>query len=65
LKEKSQLQEASRVFRLDIRDGELFTARFKYSNLKGWLESGMDPRFWNQLDTILHFKVEENMEDLD
>ncbi len=65
LKEKSQLQEASRVFRLDIRDGELFTARFKYSNLQGWLESGMDPRFWNQLDTILHFKFEENTEDLD
>jgi hypothetical protein len=66
LKAKSELQEASRVFRLDIRDGELFTANFKYSNLQSWLESRMDPRFWNQLDTILHFDIEEeNMEDLD
>jgi len=66
LKEREKLQENIRVFRLDIRDGELFNSCFKYPNLRAWVENDMDIRFWNQLDTILHFNIgDERGEDLD
>ncbi len=63
LKERPELQEESRVFRMDIRDGELITALSTYRKLKGWLETGWDPRFWNQMDTLFHYRIEIENED--
>lgn len=66
LKERPGLQDKSRVFRLDLRDGELLTACSTYSKLMGWLESGLDPRFWSQMETILSYQLEaEFLEDVD
>ncbi len=59
LKERPNLQDKSRVFRLDIRDGELVSAISTYPKLKGWLESRWDPRFWNQRDTLIHYHIEK------
>ncbi len=59
LKERPNLQDKSRVFRLDIREGELVSAISTYPKLKGWLENRWDPRFWNQRDTIIHYHIEK------
>lgn len=59
-KEKPPLQDISRLFRLDLREGELITARSTYPKLEGWLESGLDPRFWNQRDALFEYQIDEN-----
>jgi hypothetical protein len=63
LKERPNLQDKSRAFRLDIRDGELVSAISTYPKLKGWLESRWDPRFWNQRDTLIHYHIEKGDEE--
>ena len=57
LKERPELQDVSRAFRMKLIDGELTTARFKYSNLDAWLEHSLDIRFWDQTDVIVHYQV--------
>lgn len=61
LKERPRLQDSSRVFRLDLKDGELITARSTYPKLMGWLESGLDPRFWSQMEVVLHYQFEAEL----
>jgi hypothetical protein len=66
LKERPELQEVIRTFRHDLRNGELVTARYTYSNLDAWLESGLDPRFWNQGDVVTSHQLEANdLEDVE
>ena len=64
LKEREELQDKIRAFRMKLVDDELITAHFKYSNLDAWLKHGLDLRFWDQIDVIMHYQVgESDLED--
>lgn len=64
LKERQELQDKIRAFRMKLVDDELITAHFKYSNLDAWLKHGLDLRFWDQIDVIMHYQVgESDLED--
>ena len=41
------LQSEYRIFRLDLKQGQLYVAKYLYDNVLAWLKSGMDLRFWN------------------
>lgn len=60
LKERPELRNVSRAFRMKLTDGKLIVARSTYSKLDAWLETGWDPRFWNQKDVILQRQIERN-----
>ncbi len=40
------LQKTLRAYRLELEEGRLYAATFRYENLYSWLQQGMDPRFW-------------------
>ncbi|MFV9690421.1 MAG: AAA family ATPase [Desulfobacteria bacterium] len=64
LKERQELQDKIRAFRMKLVDDELITAHFKYSNLDMWLQHSLDLRFWDQMDVIMHYQVgESDLED--
>jgi AAA15 family ATPase/GTPase len=65
MKERQKLRDESRVFRLDIdiMDGELVAALSTYSKIKSWLKTGWDLRFWNQTNTIIHYRIDIGNED--
>ncbi|HOC20688.1 MAG TPA: AAA family ATPase [Anaerolineae bacterium] len=60
--ERQDSAETLRAFRLGIKEGRLFYATFKYSNLRAWLREGMDPRFWGVADTALSYQLEDRDE---
>ena len=60
LKERQELQDKIRAFHTKLVDDELITAHFKYSNLDAWFNHGLDLRFWDQTDVIMHYRVEES-----
>lgn len=47
-----------RAFRLENERGILYSARFEYENLYSWLESGLDPRFIDNANTLLTYRLE-------
>ena len=49
------LQSQYRVFRLDLEQGQLYVAKYRYENVLAWLESGMDMRFWNAEDLPISY----------
>jgi predicted ATPase len=51
--------EDALLFRLDLRDGELKSSWFNKDNLVTWLESGLDPRVWEDFVPPLQFRLEE------
>jgi hypothetical protein len=51
-----------RAFRVGSQDGRLISARYQTDNLRSWLASGKDPRFWGVADTALRYRLEEDDE---
>ena len=52
------LADSLRAFRLGRQNGRLVSAGFRTENLRSWLESGKDPRFWGVAKTVLHYQME-------
>ena len=50
--EELNLEETYRVFRLDLKDGRLYAAKYRYNNVLTWLKAGMDLRFWGTEDDL-------------
>jgi len=47
------------LFRLDLRDGELGSSWFDKDNLVAWLESGLDPRTWQEFVSPVQFRLRQ------
>ncbi len=63
LNKKPVLKETSRVFRMELREGELISSKFTYKKLHAWLKHGSDPRFWNQREVIDYEADEEAVDE--
>ena len=63
LNKKPALKETSRVFRMELREGELISSKFTHKKLHTWLKHGSDPRFWNQRDVINYEADEEAVDE--
>ncbi len=57
LQEQLLFSDDAMAFRLGLRAGELFSARFRYRNLLAWLENGKDPRVWESWDVPWQFRL--------
>ncbi|MGB9880575.1 MAG: AAA family ATPase [Anaerolineae bacterium] len=47
------------LFRLDLRDGKLISSWFDKDNLIAWLESGLDPRTWQEFVSPVQFRLRQ------
>ena len=47
------------LFRLDLRDGRLNSSWFNRDNLVTWLESGWDPRTWQEFVSPVQFRLRQ------
>lgn len=47
------------LFRLDLREGELTSSWFDKDNLIAWLESGLDPRTWQEFVSPVQFRLRQ------
>lgn len=59
LKREVIASEDLRLFRLKLENGNLSSSWFDKSNLTTWLESGLDPRIWNEFVSPLQFRLRE------
>lgn len=60
LREKyTKLQEGLRAFRLELDEGRLHAATFRFQNLYTWLEQGMDPRYWDIVDSPISYRYRD------
>ncbi len=57
LREKEVPQAMIKAFQLHRFDGKLASSRFKAHNLIAWLETGLDPRIWEQEDTPVLYRL--------
>lgn len=48
-----------RLFRLDLKEGRLTSAWFDKDNLLAWLESGLDPRTWQEFISPIQFRLRQ------
>ncbi len=49
----------TRLFHLDLKDGELTSSWFEKDNLAAWLESGLDPRVWKDFVSPIQFRLRQ------
>lgn len=47
------------LFRLDLKEGELTSSWFDKDNLTAWLESGLDPRTWQEFVSPVQFRLRQ------
>ena len=59
--ENFTLQSQYRVCRLDLEQGQLYVAKYRYENVFAWLESGMDLRFWNVEDLPISYNYKQTV----
>ena len=57
------LQSQYRIFRLDLDQGHLYAAKYRYENILAWLESGMDLRFWNVENLPISYNYKQSIKD--
>lgn len=57
LREKDVPQAMIKAFQLQRFEGKLASSRFKAHNLIAWLETGLDPRIWEQEDTPVIYRL--------
>ena len=62
--EKKQMERNCRVFRLNLKGGKLFVAKYRYENVLAWLKSGRDLRFWGVGDIPLSYTYFPHKENL-
>ncbi len=60
--EELNLQAHYRVFRLDLQDGKLYVAKYRFENVISWLNAGMDLRFWDAVELPISYRYKASEE---
>ncbi|MFQ5793566.1 MAG: AAA family ATPase [Candidatus Bipolaricaulia bacterium] len=54
--DNADLQSEFRAFRLDLEQGHLNVAKYRFPNLETWLKQEMDPRYWGVTDLPFSYR---------